>query len=178
MEWIPFKIHCSKLWSVTKLFGDTRISMCVLMLAELDYIGLSLLPISCNTIIGILQSWETMVTCSELRSVFSRAWSLGKVIWRIGYYPSSRSPLSTLLKWSNGKARANTTGYSNVAGVGRMTQTAFGTPALDFALRFTPEVFSISGYRHKAVVFEIGVFLLLDGLPSMADEPHLPGSQT
>ena len=26
--------------------------------------------------------------------------------------------------------------------------------------------------------FEIGVFLLLDGLPSMANEPHLPGKST
>ena len=72
-----------------------------------------------------------MVTCSELRSVLSRAWSLGKVIWRISCYPSSRSPLSTLLKWSNGKARANTAGSSNITGVGRTTGTAFGTPAPD-----------------------------------------------
>ena len=102
-------------------------------------------------IIGILQSRETMVTCSESRSVLSRAWSPGKVIWRIGCYPSSRSPLSTLLKWSNGKARANTTGSSNVAGVGRMTHAAFGTPAPDFASRLTHEAFSMTGYSHKAV---------------------------
>ena len=98
------------------------------------------------THIGILQSWETMVTCSELRNVLSRAWSLGKIIWRIGCYPSSRSPLSTLLKWSSGKARANTTGSSNITGVGRTTWTAFGTPAPDSASKLTPEAFSISGY--------------------------------
>ena len=74
-----------------------------------------------------------------------------KVIWRIGCCPSSKSPLSMLLKWSNGKARANTTGSSNIAGVGRTTQTVFGTPAPDFASRLTPEAFSMSGYSHKAV---------------------------
>ena len=107
-----------------------------------------LVYIHVRSIIGILQSRETMVTCSESRSVLSRAWSPGKIIWRIGCYPSSKSPLSTLLKWSNGKARGNTTGSSKVAGVGRMTRTAFRTPAPDFASRLTPEAFSMSGYSH------------------------------
>ena len=39
------------------------------------------------------------VCCMEdLESVLSRARSLGKIIWRIGCYPSSKSPLSTSLK--------------------------------------------------------------------------------
>jgi hypothetical protein len=65
-------------------------------------------------------------------------------LWKTSCYPCNKFPLFTSLKESNGKAKADTHGFSNVAGVAR-TRLSTATGSLrDSSSWFSAKVYSLS----------------------------------